>query len=212
MKIWGAANFGNPVRVAIFLKEKKIDVPFEPVDLFAGAHKTSAFRKKNPASLVPVLELDDGTCISETIAICRYFERLHPEPPLMGRDPLDEAIVEMWQRRVEFSLFESVRAVFRHSMEMVKVLEPVQIAAWADLNRPRVTEALEMFEGQLKDHPFIAGKNFTVADITAVLPLQMMSMLGIEVPPHCPAVAGWREAILSRPSVTAVTQPPAGKG
>jgi glutathione S-transferase len=117
----------------------------------------------------------------------------------------------MWQRRVEFSLFESVRAVFRHSVEMVKVLEPVQITEWAALNRPRVTAALEMFEEPLANHPFIAGKSFTVADITAVLPLQMMGMLGIEVPPRCRAVARWREAILSRPSVAALIQAPAGK-
>ena len=127
MKIWGAKNLGNPVRVAIFLAEKGVDVPFEPVDLFAGAHRDPAHRARNPVAQVPVLELDDGTCIAETIAICRYFERLHPEPALMGRGALGEALVEMWQRRIEFQFYDTARHAFRHSAPFMKRLEPVQI-------------------------------------------------------------------------------------
>ena len=146
MKIWGARNGGNPVRVAIFLEEKGIDIPFEPVDLMGGAHRAADFLVKSPTAQVPVLELDDGTCLSETIAICRYFERLHPEPPLMGVGPLDEAVVEMWQRRVEFLVYGPAREVFRHSVAFVKALEPVQLAPWAELNRPRVAAGLDLLD------------------------------------------------------------------
>ncbi|MCB2061201.1 MAG: glutathione S-transferase family protein [Novosphingobium sp.] len=208
MKIWGTRDQGNPVRVAIFVEEKGIDIPFEPVDLLNGEHKQPAFLAKNPAAQIPVLELDDGTCISETVAICRYLERLFPEPALMGRTPLEEATIEMWQRRVEFGFFDAARAVFRHSVPFVKALEPVQLSEWADLNRPRIVTGLEMLEPQLANHPFVAGPDFSIADITAVLPLRMLDMLGIELPDHCPAVARWREDVLARPSVAKVLTPP----
>jgi glutathione S-transferase len=208
MKVWGHKNGGNPVRVSIFLEEKGVSIPFEPVDLMNGEHRQTEFVAKNPAAQVPVLELDDGTCISETTAICRYFERLYPEPALMGRTALEEATIEMWQRRIELGFYSAARAVFRHSMPFAKALEPVQVADWAELNRPLVTAGLEMLEPQLAKHRFIAGPDFTVADITAVLPFQMLGMLGIEIPDHCPEVARWCEDIMARPSVAAITAPP----
>jgi glutathione S-transferase len=204
MKIWGDPQRGNPTRVAIFCAEKGIAIPFVPVDLIKGEHRTPAFLARNPAGLVPVLELDDGTCISETMAICRYLESLHPEPALMGRTSLEQAVIEMWQRRVELKFGSAVVAVFRHSVPFMQALEPVQIAAWADLNRPRVIAALAMFEPQLRDHPFIAGETFSVADITAIMLFWMLRLSGIAVPEDCPSVARWRENLLARPSVTAI--------
>jgi glutathione S-transferase len=204
MKIWGTRNQGNPVRVAIFLAEKGIDVPFEPVDLFGGAHKTSAYLAKNPVAQVPVLELDDGNCIAETVAICRYFERIHPEPPLMGVGPVGEAVVEMWQRRIEFHFYDAARHAFRHATPFMKVLEPVQIAEWAELNRTKITEALEMMDAQLQQHRFLAGADFTIADITAILPFQILGLLEIQVPDHCPSLARWRDKVFARPSVISV--------
>ncbi len=204
MKIWGTKNLGNPVRVAIFLAEKGIDVPFVDVDLFGKAHLTDEYRAKNPVAQVPVLELDDGTFISETVAICRYFERIHPEPPLMGVGPVGEAVVEMWQRRIEFQFYDAARHVFRHSAEFIRVLEPEQIAPWAEHNRPKVIAALEMMDAQLAGNRFIAGPDFTVADITAILPFQILALLDIKLPDHCRAVARWHEEVLARPSVASV--------
>lgn len=212
MKIWGHKSGGNPLRVAVFLEEKGVHIPFEPVDLMSGEHRKSEFLARNPAAQVPVLELDDGTCISESVAICRYFERMFPDPPLMGRTPLEEAIVEMWQRRIEFGFYLATRAVFRHSMPFAKAIEPVQIADWADLNRSKITAGLEMLEGQLAGNRFIAGPGFTIADITAVLPFQMLAMMQIEVPVHCPEVARWRADIMARPSVAAIVSPPPDAG
>lgn len=207
MKIWGGKTGGNPMRVAIFLAEKGLDIPFEPVDLMKGDHRAEAFRAKNPIAQVPVLELDDGTCISETIAICRYFERLQPDPPLMGVGMLDEAIVEMWQRRVEFNLYSAAREVFRHSVPFVKALQPVQLSVWADYNRPQVIEALEMLDAQLASHPFIAGARFTVADITAVFALQLLGHAQIAIPEDCPSMLRWRDDVYQRPSVASVIGP-----
>lgn len=207
MKIWGDKGGGNPVRVSIFLEEKGVGIPFESVDLLGGEHRQPEFLAKNPAAQVPVLELDDGTCISETTAICRYFERLFPEPPLMGRTPLEEATIEMWQRRIELGFFAAAREVFRHSVPFARALEPVQLPDWAELNRPRVTLGLKMLEPQLTEHRFIAGSDFTVADITAVLPFQMIDMLGIDILDRCPAVARWREDVMARPSVSAILAP-----
>lgn len=204
MKIWGTKNQGNPIRVAIFLAEKGIDVPFEPVDLFGKAHLTDAYRAKNPVAQVPVLELDDGTFIAETVAICRYFERIHPNPPLMGVGAVGEAIVEMWQRRIEFHFYDAARHVFRHSAEFIRVLEPDQVPEWAEHNRPKVIAALEMMDAQLKDNRFIAGSDFTIADITALLPFQILDLVGIKLPDRCSSVARWREEVFARPSVVSV--------
>ena len=204
MKIWGNKTQGNPVRVAIFLAEKGIEVPFEPVDLLAGAHKSAGYLAKNPMAQVPVLELDDGTCISETVSICRYFERIHPEPPLMGVGPVGEALVDMWQRRIEFQFYDAARHAFRHSAPFMQILEPVQIAEWAAVNRTKLVEALDMMDAQLKDNRFIAGPDFTVADITAILPFQIMGLLDIRVPDHARSVARWYEEVSARPSVATV--------
>ncbi len=204
MKIWGTRNLGNPVRVAIFLAEKGIDVPFEPVDLFGGAHRSAGYLAKNPLAQVPVLELDDGTCIAETVAICRYFERLQPDPPLMGVGPVGEAVVEMWQRRIEFNFCDAARHAFRHAAPMMKVLEPVQIAEWAALNRTRMLDAFEMMDAQLHEHRFLAGSDFTIADINAIMPFQILGLLDMVVPDHCRALARWRDEMFARPSVADV--------
>ena len=204
MKIYGAKTAGNPVRVAIFLAEKGVDVPFVAVDLLKGAHREPAFLAKNPAAQVPVLELDDGTCISETIAICRYFERLHPSPPLFGEGALDEAVVEMWQRRVEFGLYEPVRHITRHTVPFVAALEPVQIQEWADVNRPRVLRAFEILDRQLASEPFVAGPRFTVADITAVFAMGATKYIDVQIPRDCRHLARWHRDVSSRPSVAAV--------
>lgn len=204
MKIWGNRTQGNPIRVAIFLAEKGLDVPFEPVDLFAGAHRNADHLARNPLAQVPVLELDDGTFISETVAICRYFERVHPEPPLMGVGAIGEALVEMWQRRIEFHFYDAARHAFRHSAPFMKMLEPLQITEWAEYNRPKVLAALEMMEAQLSENPFIAGADFTVADITALLPFQILELIDLKLPDHCAAVARWRDDVRARPSVASV--------
>src|SRR5215467_15072461 len=141
MKLYDGGRAPNPRRVRIFLAEKGIEVPLETLDLGALEHKTEAFAAINPLQRVPVLELDDGTVITESIAICRYFEALRPEPPLFGRGALEIALVEMWNRRVELNLYSAVSAVFRHTHPAMKDFES-QIPEWGEANKPRVFDFL----------------------------------------------------------------------
>ena len=115
MKLYDGGKAPNPRRVRVFLKEKGIEVPLVPVDLGTMAHKSAEFTAINPLQRVPALVLDDGTIITESIAICRYFEALHPEPALFGKGAREAAVVEMWQRRMEFQLLTQVGHVFRNS-------------------------------------------------------------------------------------------------
>ncbi|NQZ96955.1 MAG: glutathione S-transferase family protein [Myxococcales bacterium] len=208
MKIYGHRSFGNPRRVAIFLDEKGVDLPFEPVDLGAGAHKTPDFLAKNPAGQVPVLELDDGTCIAETQAICRYLEDLYPEPNLMGVDSLERALIEMWQRRVEFGVFSSGRYYVRHCTRMGSRLEPVQIPAWGELNREWAPEQMQSLDRRLAKSRFLSGERFSVADITLIFALQGVTARGgVSVPDDCEGLKRWLRDVSARPSVAATAPP-----
>jgi glutathione S-transferase len=157
MKLYTSTGAPNPRRVDIFLAEKGIDVPKVEVDLNSLEQKQPDFVKRNPMMRVPVLELDDGTYVSESIAICRYFEETHPEPPLFGVDTVDRALVEMWQRRIELNLMLPVAMVFRHLHPGAAVLEQPQMTEWGERNKPRVFEMLEWLDGELADRPFVTG-------------------------------------------------------
>ncbi len=135
----------NPRRVRIFLAEKGIEVPFEELDLMKGALKTPEFTKLNRLQRVPVLMLDDGTAIAETMAICRYFEEVKPEPALFGTGPRERAMVEMWARRMEFNLLWCVAQAFRHLHPAMGHLEVPQVAEWGEANKPRVLEVLQIY-------------------------------------------------------------------
>jgi glutathione S-transferase len=203
MKIHGSPEIGNPRRVAIFLAEKGLEIPFVPVDLYSHEHRGPAFLAKNPLGLVPVLELDDGTFISETMTICRYLEELHPEPSILGRDALDRAIRDMWQRRIEFGFYMAIRAYYRHCFESARVLEPVQIAEWGELNRTLAVQALRVLDPQLAENEFVAGSDFSAADITLVMSLQGTAATGFRIPEDCSHVERWYAEVTQRPSVVA---------
>lgn len=203
MKIYGTRTLGSPRRLAIYLEEKGLDIPFVPVDLMEGEHRTREFLARNPAALVPVLELDDGTCISETTTIARYLEELHPDPPFMGRDPLERARLDMWQRRVEFGFYTAIRAYFRQTSPYARPLEPVQVPEWGELNKGYAEDALRVLDAQLADNTFIAGPAFSWADITVVTSLQGTSVTGFEIPGECVHVLRWYETASTRPSVVA---------
>ncbi len=204
MKIYGSPQGGNPVRVAIFCAEKGIEPEYINVDLFGGEHRSEKFRAMNPFSRIPVLETEDGHYISETLAICRYLERLQPEPNLMGRDALEEATIEMWQRRIEFELYAPVQAVLRHSLPHIKALEPVQIKEWAELNRPRIDSALEIVDQHLANQEFLACERFSVADITLLFTTQMLAYIKVDLAGRAPNVARWQSAVMQRPAVQEV--------
>jgi glutathione S-transferase len=203
MKLYDGGRAPNPRRVKVFLAEKGLTVPLEQVDLGALAHKKPEYTAINPLQRVPALELDDGTILTESMAICRYFEALHPEPRLFGQGARDEAMVEMWQRRVEFHLLVPISQVFRHAHPAMKEMEVPQLPAWADSNKPRVTEFLEILDRELKDRRFVAGDRYTVADITGLVCIDFMKPAKLAVPESLSNLKRWHAEVSARPSAKA---------
>ena len=203
MKLYDSKLAPNPRRARIFLAEKGISVPIEQIDIAAHQHKTPEYAAINPLQRMPALMLDDGTIITESIAICRYFEMLHPEPPLFGVGPKDSALVEMWNRRAEINFFANVAAVFRHTHPAMKELEVPQVPAWADANRPRVAWFLEMLDGELASREFIAGDRYTVADITMQVAADFMKPARLAMPEGVVNVKRWHSTVSARPSARA---------
>jgi len=203
MKLYDCKLAPNPRRTRIFLAEKGISLPTEQIDIAAQQNKTPEYAAINPLQRMPALMLDDGTIITESIAICRYFEMLHPEPPMFGVGPKDSALVEMWNRRAEINFFANVAAVFRHTHPAMKELEVPQVPAWADANRPRVAWFLEMLNGELANREFIAGDRYTVADITMQVAVDFMKPARLVMPEGVANVKRWHAAVSARPSAGA---------
>lgn len=203
IRLFDTARAPNPRRVRIFLAEKGLEVPVEEVEIMAGAHFDAAYRARAGSHHVPALELSDGTVLTETVAICRYLEALAPEPNLMGEGPLEQAVVEMWQRRVEFQLLLPIAFVLRHGNPAMAVLERRQCPEWAEINRPRVVAALEWLDARLGEAPFVAGRRFTIADVTAIVAVDFMRAIRQRVPEGCTALSRWAETIRARPSMAA---------
>ncbi|MGL4728509.1 MAG: glutathione S-transferase family protein [Bosea sp. (in: a-proteobacteria)] len=204
MKLYDGGRAPNPRRVRIFLAEKGLSLPeIVPVNLASFEQRSPDFLKLNPAGQTPVLALEDGTAIAETMAICRYFEALHPEPALFGRTPLEQATVEMWNRRMELGLLTAVQAVFRHGHPGMAASENPQIPQWAEVNRPRVLENLAILEKQLETRPFICGEAFTVADITAGVTVDFLRAAKVHLPEDHAHIRRWHQSISARPSWSA---------
>ncbi|MFL5114837.1 MAG: glutathione S-transferase family protein [Microvirga sp.] len=203
MKLYDTGRAPNPRRVRVFLAEKGVTVPVVSIDLARLEHKAPAYVAVNPLQRTPALELDDGTVISESIAICRYFEELHPEPPLFGTGALERARVEMWQRRLEFGLLGTVAAVFRHLHPAMAEMEVPQVAAWGETNKPRVIEFLRFLDGDLADRRFIAGDRFSIADITGLVGLDFMKPAKLSLPDELANVRRWHAELAARPSAQA---------
>ena len=203
MKLYTSTRAPNPRRVDIFLAEKGITVPRVEIDIMQLEHKRPEFIALNPMMRVPVLELDDGTHVSESIAICRYFEELQPEPALFGVDMEDRAKVEMWQRRMELNLMFPVAMAFRHLHPAMAALETPQIAEWGEANKPKVMEVLDWLDSEMGDRRYIAGDRFTVADITALVAVDFMKPARLAVPDTCANIKRWYLDVSSRPSAAA---------
>lgn len=203
MKLFDGGKAPNPRRVRVFLAEKGIEVPVEPVDMASLGHKSDAITARNPLQRLPVLELDDGTVITESIAICRYFEVLHPEPALFGQGALGQANVEMWHRRLELNFLNAVAAAFRHTHPAMATWEVPQIEAWGAENRSKAVAFLEFFDKHLADSEFAAGAEYSVADITGLIGIDFMKPAKIQLPEHLANVKRWHEAVSARPSARA---------
>lgn len=203
MKLYDGGRAPNPRRVRIFLAEKGISVPIESVDLGALEHRSDSYAAINPMRRVPTLVLDDGTAIAESIAICRYFEALQPKPPLFGVTPIEIALIEMWNRRVEFHLYLPVSSVFQHLHPGMKQMVDPQVPAWGEANKPRIFEFLRLLDDELKTRPYVAGQQFSVADITALIAVDFMRVSKLAVPDQLVEVKRWHAAVSARPSASA---------
>jgi glutathione S-transferase len=203
MKILETRTAPNPRRVRIFLAEKGVQVPFEDLDMMKGALKTPEFTQLNWFQRVPVLLLDDGTAISETMAICRYFEEVQPEPALFGKGAVGRATVEMWNRRVELGLLFSVAQAFRHLHPAMASLEVPQVTAWGEANKPKALDILGFLDRELAGRQYIAGDALSVADITALVAVDFLRPARIQRPPELKNLERWHQAMSARPSAKA---------
>jgi glutathione S-transferase len=193
----------NPRRVRIFLAEKGIAVPLQAVDMGLMEHRGEAVSARNPLQRLPVLELDDGTVLTESVAISRYFEELYPEPPLFGTGALGRARVEEWNRRLELNLLTSVGAAFRHLHPAMRDWEVPQIADWGEANKPRAQAFLRLLDGHLADNRFVAGDALSIADITGLVAIDFMKPARIALPEGLDHVRRWHAEMAARPSARA---------
>ena len=203
MKLYSLKNGVNPRRVRIFLAEKRVTVPVEEFDMDSAGHRQPAFLAKNPLGTLPVLELDDGTLVSESVAICRYFEEAIPEPPLFGRSALERTQVEMWNRRMELELLLPTIDVFVHTNPFWAGRR-TQIAAWGEERLRVLVDRLRWLDGELRDREFIGIDRYNIADITAqVAILTARGALKLAIPEAHVNLARWWKAVSARPTARA---------
>ena len=203
VKLYNHVLAPNPRRVRIFAAEKKIELSLEEVDILAGQSRTPEFLAKNSSGGVPVLEFDDGSYLSESVAICRYLEGLHPEPNLLGRDLREQAEIERWNRRMELELFAAIGRTVQNTSPIFQGRFK-QFLDYGEAQRAVVHQRLERMDRELNGHQFVASDRFTIADITALVAVDIGSRLAeIKIPPELTHLTRWHQAVSSRPSAKA---------
>ena len=205
MKLYTFPGAPNPRRVHIYLAEKGIAVLFENVDIMTRANRTPDFLANvNPMGGIPVLALDDGTHIAESVAICRYFEALHPEPPLFGRTPADIGRIDMWNRRVEMNFMQAVGLAWVHGSPLTAKVVKQQIPEMAEQARALVRNAFALLDAQLAKHAFIAGDAYSMADILALTTFDFAGQLNqLHPEPAQKDLLRWHAEVSARPSAKA---------
>ncbi len=203
MKLYNHPVAPSPRRVRMFAAEKEINLQLEEVDLLAGQGRTPEFLAKNASGAVPVLELDDGSYLPESVAICRYLEGLRPEPNLFGRDLREQVQIEMWNRRMEFELLATVGHAVVNTNPMFRGVFP-QFPDYGEAQRAVVHQRLERMNNELRASEFIAGSRFTIADITALVAIDVAGAVGnIQIDPRLENLTRWHKVVSSRPSAKA---------
>lgn len=202
MKLHEFAPAPNPRRVRMFLAEKGVKIERVAVDMLGGEHKEDRFRLKSPLAHLPVLSLDDGTYLTESMAICRYIEALHPTPSLFGDTPMTLAQIEMWNRRMEFGVFLPAVMLFRHTSPILSHLEE-QNGEKAAEHREKLLGSLTFLDGELANREFVSPTGFSVADITAFAGLDFTLHGAFEIPDDLKHVKRWYAEIKARPSANA---------
>ncbi len=190
----------NTLRVQVFLAEKGIEVPRHKINVLGGDTRTPEFLQINPLGEIPVLELDGGEILCESVAICRYFEALHPEPRLFGESAFEQANIEMWNRRVEFHIFGPIGDSARHTLAFFAD-KVEQVPDYAASQVRRFDENWAWFDKEMSDgRPFIAGDSFSIADITGMAALMVCDISDKALPSDFKHAKRWEEAMRARPS------------
>ena len=192
----------NPRRVRIFAAEKGIELSSKEVSIPKREQKAPEYVAKNPRGQTPILELDDGTVIAESVAIMRYLEAEHPDPPLFGTTAREIAEIEMWNRRVEMILMPAIAAVWVHTHPFTAAL-PGRNVEWGESNRPRVVEGMRFFDGSLEGREYLAGSAFSAADILLLTTVDFAKFIGLDMPSECANLLRWHERVSARPSASA---------
>jgi len=207
MKIYDFAAFPNPARVRIALNEKGASdkVEFVNIDVPAGEHREADFMSKNPSAAVPVLELDCGTHISECTAITEYIDQEFDGPSLTGSTPKESAVIHMMQRRAEQYMMDAVGGYFHHATEgLGPDIEQYQNAEWGNRQKTIAEKGMHYFDELLANNDYVAGENFSMADITLFAGLGFADFAKIDIPADCKNLLGWRARVAARPSVVAL--------
>lgn len=200
MLLYDCTPAPNPWRVRIYLAEKGLEVPMTQVDVMGGETKQPPFLEKNSVGETPVLEIDDGRYLAESVAICRYFEALHPEPPMFGRDATDSAFVEMWARRLERNLMDVIGRAAVHSFEFFKD-RIEQIPAYAASQKRLMERQWAWFDRELADgRAYVAGPDFTVADIAGMAALRISDFAEAPIPNGLSHAQAWADRVRARDS------------
>lgn len=192
----------NPRRVRIFAAEKGIALDTRDLSIPAREHKSDEFVALNPRGQTPALQLDDGTVIAESVAICRYLEALQPEPPLFGTDAKEQALIEMWNRRVEMILMPPIGAVWVHTHKFTSAL-PGRNLEWGEANRPKIGEAMAFFDAALAGREFLAADSYSIADILLLCTLDFATFVGVPMPEELTNLRSWHVRVSARPSAAA---------
>lgn len=194
----------NPRKVRIFLAEKGLSVELVPVPMRERAHKAPEFLKKNSLGQLPVLETDDGRMICESVAICRYLEALHPATPLFGREPFEQAMIEMWIRRVEFRLWAPMTQVWRNDDPRTERVVTTRFADFGAHNRSVVADAMTWIDSELADgRPFLAGESFSMADIVLLCAIDFAKFVQMPIPESAATLLAWHQRVSARPTARA---------
>jgi glutathione S-transferase len=202
MKIYDFAGAPNPKKLRVYLAEKGLNVPLESVDIISGQNRTPEFLRKNPSAGLPVLELDDGSCLPESLAIIEYFEELHPEPPMIGTTPIERARTRATERIAELGVLAQVATIFQntHPFMAGRITQSPEAAENA---RTRLVANLKVLDHSIGAHPFVAGARPTIADCTLLAALDFAAFAGVEIDPSLKNLARWHESFMKRPSAQA---------
>jgi glutathione S-transferase len=192
----------HPRRVRIFMAEKGLSFERREVDAAGGANALADFLRLNPLGKLPVLELDDGSAIAESLAICRYLESIHPQPALLGRNPKASAHIEMWTLRMDHELSQPIALTFVHNSEFYRgrVEQVPEVASWA---RARALQTMNWLDGELAGRSHIAGEDYTLADIVAQCACVLGKAVGLRIPPELSNLSRWFAQVSARPTARA---------